>query len=367
MADINGGGMVVIEGSSVMTNVNFTDNMANKYGGGMYVFQGSSVMTNVNFTDNMADNCGGLFDQNNTSKMTNITFTMNTATDRGGGLCNNSLSSVITNTLFSGNKAKSGGGLFSNDYETTYTNVTVSGNSATEDGGGIYAYAGNPTVYNSIFWNNLDSSGSDTISATIYLASSAKITLTNSIVEGSGGSGSWALDQSKYIDGDFNKDTDPLFITPVDLTTAPTDFGDLRLTMNSPAIDTGGDQYITEILDLDNNPRKVDGDGDGDPTVDMGAYEYQPKHQLSIYKNGTGDGTVTSAPPGLDCGDTCIASFTQGSSVTLTAVPIAGSTFSGWSGDCSNAGDCVLTIDAAKSVTATFDLGLADYLPLVKR
>jgi hypothetical protein len=42
--------------------------------------------------------------------------------------------------------------------------------------------------------------------------------------------------------------------------------------------------------------------------------------------------------------------------VTLTATADTGSAFAGWSGDCSGTGDCVLTVDAAKSVTATFDV-----------
>src|SRR5207244_6665487 len=70
---------------------------------------------------------------------------------------------------------------------------------------------------------------------------------------------------------------------------------------------------------------------------------------------GTGSGTVTSSPAGLDCGATCAASFTSGTTVTLTAAPAAGSTFGGWSGaGCSGAGTCTVTISAATTVTATF-------------
>src|SRR5207247_6685833 len=72
---------------------------------------------------------------------------------------------------------------------------------------------------------------------------------------------------------------------------------------------------------------------------------------------GTGSGTVTSAPAGINCGATCSASFASGTVVTLTATPAAGSTFSGWSGaGCSGTGACVLTLSAATTVTATFSL-----------
>lgn len=78
-------------------------------------------------------------------------------------------------------------------------------------------------------------------------------------------------------------------------------------------------------------------------------------HQLSVTKQGTGGGTVTSSPAGINCGATCSASFTPGTPVTLTAAPAAGSTFGGWGGACAGTTlTCAVTMDAAKSVTATF-------------
>lgn len=76
---------------------------------------------------------------------------------------------------------------------------------------------------------------------------------------------------------------------------------------------------------------------------------------LAVLKAGTGQGTVTSAPAGIDCGADCGESYAQGSVVTLTATPAAGSTFTGWSGACTGTGNCVVTMNAAQSVTATFD------------
>ena len=76
---------------------------------------------------------------------------------------------------------------------------------------------------------------------------------------------------------------------------------------------------------------------------------------LSVGKPGDGIGTVTSSPSGIDCGASCAAPFAGGTSVTLTAAPGPGSTFSGWSGACSGAGpSCVVVMNAANSVTATF-------------
>jgi hypothetical protein len=77
---------------------------------------------------------------------------------------------------------------------------------------------------------------------------------------------------------------------------------------------------------------------------------------LTVTKAGSGTGTVISSPAGIDCGATCATSFANGTMVTLTATPDAGSTFTGWGGDCTGAGPCVVTMDQDRAVTATFDL-----------
>ncbi|MDX6481554.1 MAG: hypothetical protein QOG85_2064 [Gaiellaceae bacterium] len=77
-------------------------------------------------------------------------------------------------------------------------------------------------------------------------------------------------------------------------------------------------------------------------------------HSLSVSKTGSGSGNVSSSPAGIDCGSTCSSWFASGSSVTLTATPASGSRFAGWTGDCSGTGACIVSMDAAKSVSATF-------------
>ena len=89
-------------------------------------------------------------------------------------------------------------------------------------------------------------------------------------------------------------------------------------------------------------------------------------HLLTVSKAGSGSGSVTSNPAGIDCGATCSASFTSGAMVTLTATAIAGSTFTGWTGDCSGTGSCVVTMDQDRAVTATFDVAAAPTLTVTK-
>jgi M6 family metalloprotease-like protein len=87
---------------------------------------------------------------------------------------------------------------------------------------------------------------------------------------------------------------------------------------------------------------------------------YQPgatqNHALTVTRQGTGSGTVTSTPAGIHCGATCTASYAAGTPVTLTAQAAAGSTFNGWSGACTGtAGTCTVSMSAARSVTASFN------------
>jgi hypothetical protein len=87
-----------------------------------------------------------------------------------------------------------------------------------------------------------------------------------------------------------------------------------------------------------------------------------PLLTLTVAKAGSGSGTVTSAPEGIDCGATCGADFVNGTEVTLTAQAAASdaeapgdSVFTGWSGD-ADCADGVVTLYADVSCTATFEL-----------
>jgi hypothetical protein len=81
------------------------------------------------------------------------------------------------------------------------------------------------------------------------------------------------------------------------------------------------------------------------------------QYELTVTKDGTGHGTVASTPAGINCGSVCSQSFDYGTTVTLTAFASTGSGFSGWSGSgCSGTGSCDVTMTAARSVNATFDI-----------
>jgi hypothetical protein len=96
-----------------------------------------------------------------------------------------------------------------------------------------------------------------------------------------------------------------------------------------------------------NGSKSVSADFEGDDAT----------YTLTAQVSGTGSGTITGA--GLKCassgGAGCSSPQANGATVTVTATPAAGSTFTGWSGACSGAGtSCKVAMTAAKSVTATF-------------
>lgn len=89
-------------------------------------------------------------------------------------------------------------------------------------------------------------------------------------------------------------------------------------------------------------------------TVIDGGITTPPSFTLSLTGAGNGSGTVTSSPAGIDCGNSCSASFASGTTVILTASPASASTFTGWSGACSGMGACVVTMTTNELVSATF-------------
>ncbi len=92
---------------------------------------------------------------------------------------------------------------------------------------------------------------------------------------------------------------------------------------------------------------------EGSPSVTA---HFTAQHAVSVKKAGSGAGGVVSAPGGLDCGAVCVGFFTDGQTVTLSAVPSGHSTFVGWSGaGCSGTDVCEVEAgEATTTVTANF-------------
>lgn len=94
---------------------------------------------------------------------------------------------------------------------------------------------------------------------------------------------------------------------------------------------------------------------DGQVTVSFDfacSANFAPGAALTISTAGTGAGTVTSSPAGIDCGAECSYSFLDQTVVTLSATPLPGSSFSHWSGD-ADCTDGVVTVLTPTNLACT--------------
>jgi hypothetical protein len=83
--------------------------------------------------------------------------------------------------------------------------------------------------------------------------------------------------------------------------------------------------------------------------------ESYQSYALTVNKPGTGNGTITSADGGINCGTDCTESYGANTRVTLTATPAVDGIFTGWSGACTGKNTtCNVTMNSYKEVSATF-------------
>ncbi len=100
----------------------------------------------------------------------------------------------------------------------------------------------------------------------------------------------------------------------------------------------------------------------------LAAAEAPENPTLTVSKSGTGSGTVTSNPTGINCGSDCTENYANGTSVTLTASAAGGSSFAGWSGACfGTTSTCTVAMTLNRSVSASFEpVGLTYTLTVAK-
>lgn len=138
------------------------------------------------------------------------------------------------------------------------------------------------------------------------------------------------------------------------------------INRGSTTVINGATNSVTTIIDpnasnptglaLDTTTDKIYVAGGKVTVIDGGATP--TTHILSLLMPGSGSGTVTSIPAGISCSTSCTASFPAGTTVSLTASSASGSTFSGWSTNCSGVGSCNVTLTTSDEfVTATFNTG----------
>ena len=365
-AEDEGGGIVNHYSSSLTVNKSSISGNSADWGGGIYNLSTVAV-SNSSLSGNSADDGGGI-NSNGTMTLSNSTLSGNRATDDGGGIHNNSRVTVnnstlsgnsaldkgggiysegnlsVSNSTLSDNSASIGGGIYNSGFIVTVNNSTLTENRAGESGGGISSFSGDDT---------LNSITSTIVSGNIISGTTRPDDLASSSSTSRFKSGGYNLIGAVGVNIIFNSTGDQTSIYDPELDPLADNGGESMthaLLPGSPALDAGGDCGVA-----------TDQRGFARPqgsACDTGAFEVQFP-TLTVLLAGAGSGSVSSLPSGINCfdgaGSVCAEDYWEGTAVTLTATAAADSSFTGWSGGgCSGSGDCVLTMDGAKTVTASF-------------
>ncbi|MGB0133565.1 hypothetical protein, partial [Dokdonella sp.] len=328
-----------------LSNVEITANSA-RYGGGLDAYRTAVDASAVTFLDNDAE-IGGAVHLNLTTdvKFRDSVFRGNSASVDGGAFYGFREYIALVNCELTGNTAANNGGAYYSDGTTldikiVMTNVVISGNRAGVTSGGIYREQpsyGRSNLWNTIIWNNEDSSGVGTASANHGGPGATRLTAAHSLIQGLNPSGAGNLDGTLATNN-------PLFKQSLDPSMAPSLGGDFHLQLNSPVIDKGDNQARINpfnpaaiplegnvLTDLDGTERILDGDGDTVATVDMGPYEstsFSIGGTVSgllgeglVLQNSGGDDLLISAD-GTFAFDTVVANFSR-YAVTVATQPTA--------------------------------------------
>ncbi len=292
----NGGGLRVSNGRQMLSDCDFSGNVASS-GGALSTNVRTSVMVDrCHFRRNSSSNGGAVENDGARVVMNECVIAENTANSEGGGVYANGLSSVLVRCLLEGNFARSDGGAFyqrrssgwaildgcalignateRNSYfysgdECRLLRCTLAGNAGGYRGL-VHDENGILSISDSIVWGNRARKGSDA-------AGAVGVEIGNCLIEGSGGSSGWLLDEG-YTDLGGNLDLPPRFVDPIAASLAPSVGGDFRLAAGSAAIDAAsGLSDDSTARDLNGLPRSADGDFDGRAAPDMGAFEYSPE------------------------------------------------------------------------------------------
>jgi DNA-binding beta-propeller fold protein YncE len=108
---------------------------------------------------------------------------------------------------------------------------------------------------------------------------------------------------------------------------------------------------------VEGQPSACTGTGSCEVTMDQATkvtatFAQNPDRDLAL--SISGPGRIVSSPSGIDCQSSCEHAFPDGTGVTLEAQPADGYELLSWTGACSGKVRCVVSLEADRSVSATF-------------
>lgn len=315
------GGAVQNRGKMTLTHCEFDNNTAANLGGALINWNGTLTVRDSSFTNNSAGQLGGglLNLIGATMSLRDVTLSGNTASV-GGALHNPSGATLnLQRVTIDGNSSTADGGALFNEGVLTAVNTTISGNDAGGSGGAIYHIGTTATLTNCTVADNLADSLATgfTNGGGIFVKTGGSVKLQNTIVAANfdtpdnAGPGNVEPDVSGSVitlgNNIFGNRSGIVGVTngvlgdragtgvaPLDPMLGPlANYGGTTFThmleVESPAIDNGNNDAVVKPP-FDRDPatdqrgvgftRIVDGNGDGDLIVDIGAIEFVPMMPL---------------------------------------------------------------------------------------
>ncbi|MGD8535939.1 MAG: DUF1565 domain-containing protein [Candidatus Aminicenantes bacterium] len=214
---------------------------------------------------------GSIFCQNGSSPIivNNIIFGGNILFNGGGIICYTNSFPLIANNIIIGNRARNGGGIYCYYSSPTIVNNTIVGNTGSTFGGGIYLYRlCNPVIANNIIFKN--SAGSNGGGIYCYLSPNNPTITYNNVYDNAPlpyvNCPPAIEDMSAYPEFKYFDDEGVDYLAY-----------DYHLESYSPCVDAGTNDYLGYVdFDFEYHLRPLDGDGDDDAIVDIGADEIVP-------------------------------------------------------------------------------------------